>query len=202
MLGLLGFLVFRMGKKAAAKKNNKDDGSGVEEGDISADGDKVAAAGAVGSKEDDKKDEKDLGPAEMAAPEFIHEAPDYKTRLDSPGGNAFFSELDATGGSFVIPSSRPSTAAGLTEAGTAANTTSSPTDAERPETPKITITAPEGEKGDKASSSPLKEQAESATVPESTTAATSATTSESAENTPKTEGGLVDTLSKKKEEDK
>lgn len=196
MLGLLGFLVFRMGKKAAAKKNNNDDGSGVEEGDVSADGEKAAVAGAVGAKEDDKKDDKDLGPAEMAAPDFIHEAPDYKTRLDSPGGNAFFSELDATGGSFVIPSSRPSTAAGLTETGAAAKTTSSSTEAERPETPTITITAPEAEKGDKAASSPLKEKAESTIGPESTAA------SERAVETPKTEDGLVDAPSKKKEEDK
>lgn len=109
-----------MGKKAAANKNKtKDDGSLGEEGGASTN---TAGAAALARKETEDTAENDIGPAEMPAPVAVHEAPDYK-HLDTPGANEFFSELDATGGSFVIPSSRPGT-------------------------PRITVTSPEGKSTD------------------------------------------------------
>jgi len=118
LLGGLGLLVFRMGKKAAANKNKKDDGSLGEDGEASTSTAGAVGAAALARKKTDDSAENDIGPAEMPAPVAVHEAPDYK-HLDTPGANEFFSELDATGGSFIIPSSRPGT-------------------------PRITVTSPEG----------------------------------------------------------
>ena len=111
LFGGLGFAIFRMGKRAADhKKDNADEDKG-KEGEDAASGDAKnladAEAGAV---------------AELQAPVKVHEAPDYKTRLTAPGKNEFVSELDATGGSFMIPqTSRPAT--GTSAAGAAAEGT-------------------------------------------------------------------------------
>lgn len=102
-----------MGKRAADDKKKVNDEaaeSGAADGksgdskpEESQPGSADAAAAQAGKAEDG-------GVAELQAPEKVHEAPDYKTRLDAPGKREFVSELDATGGLFVIPqTSRPNT---------------------------------------------------------------------------------------------
>lgn len=122
LLAAVGFLIFRMGKKAAAQKKEKDEsaegGSAGTAEDPKTDGsslppgsaDTTAALAAAGAAPGaDKADEGGVALAELQAQEKIHEAPDYRTRLETP--REFVSELDATGGLFVIPqTSRPNTA--------------------------------------------------------------------------------------------
>ncbi|KAK7742196.1 hypothetical protein SLS62_010785 [Diatrype stigma] len=122
LLAVVGFLIFRMGKKAAAQKKERDEsaegGSAGTAEDPKAEGsslppgsaDTTAALTAAGAAPGaDKADEGGVVLAELQAQEKIHEAPDYRTRLETP--REFVSELDATGGSFVVPqTSRPNTA--------------------------------------------------------------------------------------------
>ena len=114
LLGGLGFAIFKMGRRSAdhGKKESAEDGAAAGkpgEDDNSKDGDEAAAAAAAQKLADA---EEGGGVAELQAPDKVHEAPDYRTRLEAPGRNEFVSELDATGGSFVIPpTSRPTTSA-------------------------------------------------------------------------------------------
>lgn len=98
LLAALGFLLFRMGKRAAAKNKKQDK---PEE-----DGEEGGKAEAPVSKEaepvTDFEQTNGTGISELQAPNAIHEAPDYK-HLDTPGQHVFVGELDATGGSFAIP---------------------------------------------------------------------------------------------------
>ncbi|RYO86155.1 hypothetical protein DL766_001957 [Monosporascus sp. MC13-8B] len=98
LLAALGFLLFRMGKRAAGTKKKED--KTKEEGE------EGSKAEAPVSKEaepvTDFQQTNDTGISELQAPNTIHEAPDYK-HLDTPGQRVFAGELDATGGSFVIP---------------------------------------------------------------------------------------------------
>ncbi|RYP24645.1 hypothetical protein DL767_008570 [Monosporascus sp. MG133] len=98
LLAALGFLLFRMGKRAADTKKKEDKS---EE-----DGEEGGKAEAPVSKEaepvTDFEQTNDTGISELQAPNVIHEAPDYK-HLDTPGQHVFVGELDATGGSFAIP---------------------------------------------------------------------------------------------------
>ncbi|RYP57119.1 hypothetical protein DL770_010755 [Monosporascus sp. CRB-9-2] len=98
LLAALGFLLFRMGKRAAGTKKKEDKSEG--------DGEEGGKAEAPVSKEaepvTDFEQTNDTGISELQAPNAIHEAPDYK-HLDAPGQHVFVGELDATGGSFAIP---------------------------------------------------------------------------------------------------
>ncbi|RYP64440.1 hypothetical protein DL769_006672 [Monosporascus sp. CRB-8-3] len=98
LLVALGFLLFRMGKRAAGtkKKEDKSEEDGEEGGKA------VAPVSKEAEPVIDFKQTNDTGISELQAPNTIHEAPDYK-HLDTPGQHAFVGELDATGGSFVIP---------------------------------------------------------------------------------------------------
>ena len=113
LLGGLGFAIFKMGRRSADhNKKETEDGAAAgkpTEDDNSKDGDEAAAAAAAQKL---AAAEEGGGVAELQAPDKVHEAPDYRTRLEAPGRNEFVSELDATGGSFVIPpTSRPTTSA-------------------------------------------------------------------------------------------
>ena len=112
LLGGLGFAFFRMGKRSV-DHDKKDDAAG--DGKTEEDKGKEGEDGAGDAK--NLADAEAGGVAELQAPVKIHEAPDYKTRLGTPGKKEFVSELDATGGSFVIPqTSRPATSAGAAAA--------------------------------------------------------------------------------------
>ncbi|KAI1245688.1 hypothetical protein MGN70_012580 [Eutypa lata] len=105
LLGGLGFLVFRMGKRAADEKKANDEPA--EAGDSKPE---ESQPGSANPAADQAEKAEGGGIAELQAPNKIHEAPDYKTRLDTPDKPEFVSELDATGGLFVVPqASRPNT---------------------------------------------------------------------------------------------
>ncbi len=102
LLGALGFLLFRMGKRAADEDKHKEENGTGEEGaatdgtatDPTMSNDTIQPAGETGI-------------AELQAQEIIYEAPDNAARLEPHGKREFLSELDATGGSFVIPPPSP-----------------------------------------------------------------------------------------------
>ncbi|RYP07434.1 hypothetical protein DL764_002511 [Monosporascus ibericus] len=98
LLAALGFLLFRMGKRAAGtkKKEDKSEQDGGEGGKAE------APASNEAELVTDFEQTNGTGISELQAPNAIHEAPDYK-HLDTPGQHVFVGELDATGGSFAIP---------------------------------------------------------------------------------------------------
>lgn len=98
-------MVFRMGKRAADEKKANDEPA--EAGDSKPE---ESQPGSANPAADQAEKAEGGGIAELQAPNKIHEAPDYKTRLDTPDKPEFVSELDATGGLFVVPqTSRPNT---------------------------------------------------------------------------------------------